>query len=703
MIMLRTLVLALAAASTVAGPVGARELPTLDTRFAQLDRDGDGRLSHAEFPWRRLFGRLDANADGVLTLDEVRALDRSAQGEAEPAMKSYLDVRYASVEGVEPKLLSLDVYAPSKGAHHPVVVMIHGGGWRIGDKKSAGVADVKSKHFTAAGYVFVSVNYRLSPNVMHPVHIQDVAASLAYVHEHAPEWSGNPERIYVMGHSAGAHLAALVATDDRRLRTHKKDLSIIKSVILLDGAGYDLPRRMASAANPLIRATMFEAAFGKDAKVWIDASPITHVTRGKKIPPFLIFYAGAREDARVQALALSDALRAAGTPAWPMHAPEKNHGSMNRDIGTPNDWPTEMIMSFLDRYPDRPGRAAAGMERPAKDEFHLGGDISMLTRIEELGGTFGEGGTRGDLIRIMIRHGANTFRLRLFVNPTMKNAVVQDLPYTIALAKRIKDAGGEVLLDFHYSDTWADPGHQHKPATWENLPFDRLEKTVEEYTFQSLRAFTRAGVLLDMVQIGNEISHGMLWPDGRSWDKKDPEGQRDRCARLFKAGLRGAARARGPGALPKTMIHVECGGDARRTQRFFDMLARHDVEFDLIGLSFYPWWHGTLDDLRHNLQSTSKRYNKDMVVVETAYPWRGEQWWADKPYMNWPVTQEGQKRFLIELVEAVRQTPEGRGRGVIWWYPESIPTAGLKIWNGGATALFDGDGNALPALEAFGK
>ncbi len=257
-----------------------------------------------------------------------------------------LDIPYAEVEGVDPNLLSLDVYSPAPASDCPVMVMIHGGGWRQGDKANADVAALKSQYFVAQGYVFVSVNYRLSPEVLHPIHVQDVAASLAWVYRNIWSYGGDPERIFIMGHSAGAHLAALVATDERYLEANGLDLSVIKGVILLDGAGYDIPYMMDN--DSVILRSLYEGAFGTDPAVWEDASPVNHVAEGKNIPPFLLFYAGNREDSRVNSQKLADLLTEAGVQNWVVSAPDKNHGTINGDIGKDGDWVTARIMEFLE-------------------------------------------------------------------------------------------------------------------------------------------------------------------------------------------------------------------------------------------------------------------------------------------------------------------------------------------------------------------
>jgi arabinogalactan endo-1,4-beta-galactosidase len=344
------------------------------------------------------------------------------------------------------------------------------------------------------------------------------------------------------------------------------------------------------------------------------------------------------------------------------------------------------------------GRAIASM--------FLGADLSALERIEQAGGLFREGGQPGDAIAILRAHGASGFRLRLFVNPNDSEVQVNDLVYTVRMAGRVKSAGSRLLLDLHYSDTWADPGHQVTPAAWASLPFDTLEQQVETYTADVMTRLKQAGALPDIVQVGNEIDGGMLWPLGQvSGAGNDTPAQWDHFTRLLKAGIRGVRDALGPGDSVRIMLHYSQGGSTGGTQWFFDHMNASGVPYDLIGLSYYPWWHGTLADLEANLHATALRYGRDIMVVETSYPWRAGGWEGmatNVAPMTWPVTPGGQAQFLQDVLGAVAAVPNDRGAGVIWWYPEAIQVPGLFIWGGGSLALFDAGGNVLPAASAFG-
>lgn len=347
-------------------------------RFKQYDSNGDGVVSQEELGRPALFRKIDADADGLITAAEARdyarerrqgaarqveqedvqdleddaavAADAAAATGALEGVKQYPNLRYAEVPGVDPKLLSLDVYAPAAGQGHPVMVMVHGGGWQKGDKAHPNIGPAKARFFVPLDFVFVSVNYRLSPGVTHPAHVQDVAAALAWIHENVGRYGGNPDALYVMGHSAGAHLAALVATDERYLAAHGKELTIIKGVIVNDSAGLDLPRAIDEMQGGKRLLSMYETAFGKDRDVWESASPARHIAPGKGIPPFLIFYhAGARGPLATLSEDFARALGKAGVPAKVLPAPGKDHQAMNADVGKPGDLLTDNILSFLNK------------------------------------------------------------------------------------------------------------------------------------------------------------------------------------------------------------------------------------------------------------------------------------------------------------------------------------------------------------------
>ncbi|MFM8292304.1 MAG: alpha/beta hydrolase [Planctomycetia bacterium] len=241
---------------------------------------------------------------------------------------------------------TLDVYGTEQpgGPARPVVLFVHGGGWRHGDKAHVGE---KPAAFVSRGYLFASVGYRLDATVTPLEQGADVAAAVAWLHEHAVEHGGDGDTIFLIGHSAGAHLAALVGTDARLLARHGLEPAMLGGIVLLDGAGYDVPRQMAEARLPRLRQ-LYRDAFGDDPQAQREASPLTHVVPGKRYPPFLIFHVGRRGDSRGQAESLADRIRSAGGQATTVHEPEKTHLTLNRELGTAGDGPTAKILEFLE-------------------------------------------------------------------------------------------------------------------------------------------------------------------------------------------------------------------------------------------------------------------------------------------------------------------------------------------------------------------
>jgi arabinogalactan endo-1,4-beta-galactosidase len=325
-----------------------------------------------------------------------------------------------------------------------------------------------------------------------------------------------------------------------------------------------------------------------------------------------------------------------------------------------------------------------------------------LERIEQSGGVFRDAGVQGDAIAILQAHGSNLFRLRLFVNPSGQEVEVNDLAYTLRMASRIKAAGAGLLLDLHYSDTWADPGHQLMPSTWASFDSTALEQEVERYSADAVAQLKQEGALPDIVQIGNEIDGGILWPQGQVSYGSDSSASWNRFTRLLKAGIRGVRGALGPGDSVRIMLHFSQGGDAGGTAWFFDHMNAYGVPYDLIGLSYYPWWHGPIGNLKANLQATALRYGRDIMVVETSYPWRAGGWESvatNRAAMTWPASLQGQAKFLRDVRDAVATVPGGHGVGLVWWYPEAIQVPGIFIWGGGSLSLFDAGGSLLPAAS----
>jgi arylformamidase len=247
------------------------------------------------------------------------------------------------------KLQSLDLYAPAAGANHPVIVWIHGGGWRQGDK--AGLQQ-KPRAFVEKGYVLVSINYRFVPAVTIPEMMNDVAQAVRWVHQHAAEYRGDPQSVTVMGHSAGAHLAALICTDDRYLKAAGVPMTILKGCVPIDVSVYDLPKRLQEGSRA--GAGNFIDVFGKTEAEQREYSPVTHVAKGKNIPPFLILHVADREDSKAQSHWLAEKLREAGVAATVFAGEGKTHGTISSDLGAAEDPPTLAVWQFLQQVNARP-------------------------------------------------------------------------------------------------------------------------------------------------------------------------------------------------------------------------------------------------------------------------------------------------------------------------------------------------------------
>jgi len=315
--------------------------------------------------------------------------------------------------------------------------------------------------------------------------------------------------------------------------------------------------------------------------------------------------------------------------------------------------------------------------------YAVGADLSFLKSAEDRGVRFKENGVVRPGLDIFRDHGYDWIRLRLFHTPT---ELPNDLPYTIALAQAAKARGFRFLLDYHYADGWADPQQQPIPAAWDTTDIDVLVDSVYAYTRNTIRAFREAGVMPEMVQIGNEVRNGMLWPLGRLPDHWD------NFARLFKAGLDGIDAGRGQAPRPLIMLHYDNGADTDGAKAFYDRFHGYDIPYDIIGLSYYPWWHGNLLELRDNLLSLLASYPaKDVILVEVGYrPYE----YRDKP-APYPEDAPGGSRaaFLEAVHETLLAISDRRIKGIFWWEPASACDRDY----------FDADCNARPVITVFDK
>jgi len=267
---------------------------------------------------------------------------------AQPSSIATKNISYTSRAGTANRFNTLDVYHLSESDRHdevrPVLVFIHGGGWSFGDKRAV---NLLPDWCDANGWVLVSLNYRHSPQVQHPAHAQDVAVGVQWVFENIAEYGGNPDQVVLLGHSAGAHLAAIVASDPGLLGLYQRKPSDLAGVVLLDGAGYDITTQLESAATPASRRRMLENAFGTDKEKWIRASPMHWAAKPIVKPPLLAVHAGKRVASKVESEQLAKLWASNASRAEVHHAPRKTHGTVNREMGTTADPDTEAVKAFI--------------------------------------------------------------------------------------------------------------------------------------------------------------------------------------------------------------------------------------------------------------------------------------------------------------------------------------------------------------------
>lgn len=339
----------------------------------------------------------------------------------------------------------------------------------------------------------------------------------------------------------------------------------------------------------------------------------------------------------------------------------------------------------------------------------LGGDISLLPTYEKYKTEYRDSSGRTvpfmDLVKT--EGGWNAVRVRLFVNPenapgsAKKEGVCQDINYIIPLCKQVKAAGMKLMLDFHYSDTWADPSKQFTPKAWKKASRQALADSVYSFTRQSLLRLRAKGIEPELIQVGNEITFGMLWPTG----KVDPlkEDNWDTLAQFISSGSK-ACREICPKA--KIIIHTEHAQNWQSTFGYYDKLRRRHVDYDVIGLSYYPMWHGTIAHLNVVLDSLEANFpQKEIMIVETAgyYSHENDPWATPNQFSEfYPITAKGQAEFTLELVSMLNYHP--RVTGLFWWYPEENQSAQPQQSGWLNRGLFDNhSGRALPAFYEFAK
>ena len=327
-----------------------------------------------------------------------------------------------------------------------------------------------------------------------------------------------------------------------------------------------------------------------------------------------------------------------------------------------------------------------------------GVDLSMLKQVEDNGGLFYENGNQIDPIQEFNSKGINTVRIKIWHNPLLN---YNDLESVLEIAERVKNADLDLLLDFHYSDTWADPSNQNKPAAWENLNFETLCDSIEQYSRYVITKLKNQNTLPKYVQIGNETDCGFLWPDGYVCGESNNDIQWNKLRDLFMHAIEGVNTALDFEDSLKIISHVSSGGNW-----FFGNLLEEDIPIDILAISYYPMWHGTLADLNQNINMLATQFGKPVLVVETAYPFTLS--WNDNTNNilgletqlldGYEASEEGQFSFLYDLISLVHDNDFGYG--ICYWAPDWISTSQFgSPWEN--QALFDFDGQLLDAVSVF--
>ena len=337
---------------------------------------------------------------------------------------------------------------------------------------------------------------------------------------------------------------------------------------------------------------------------------------------------------------------------------------------------------------------------------YVGGDLSVLLKYEEQKATYldKDGKTISNVLTFVKEQGWNTVRVRLFADPskdTDKN-VCQDIEYVKSLGKRIKEAGLYFMLDFHYSDTWADPGQQDTPNSWKMVNTPAFEY-IYTYTKTNLEALITAGATPDLIQIGNEISFGMLWDGCKVSANSDWTAYEDTNWDSFSTALKNASKAcRELCPEAKIIIHTEqCANNPTLDVAFFKRIQQYEIDYDIIGTSYYPYFKGPLSNLDKGLSELETNFpDKQIQIVETGYPSKWEVPGTSYDYTKtYPYSHEGQRKYTADLITTLKKHQQVNG--LSWWYAKANAkgcTGDLKDgWYN--ASLFDNEtGKALPAL-----
>jgi arabinogalactan endo-1,4-beta-galactosidase len=317
-------------------------------------------------------------------------------------------------------------------------------------------------------------------------------------------------------------------------------------------------------------------------------------------------------------------------------------------------------------------------QKPKENSFAKGADVGWLPQMEATGYKFYDtDGTQKDCLQLLKDRGMNTIRLRVWVNPSKDKASGHcSKEETVAMAIRAQKMGMRIMIDFHYSDSWADPSKQNKPLEWKNHTFSELLNDVYFHTNDVLKALKDVGVTPEWVQVGNEIPGGMLWPEGST----------DNFSQLAQLLNKGYEATKAIDPKIKVIVHLDEGNNSKKFRWFFDNAKANNVKYDVIGLSYYPFWIKTdykenIADLANNLNDMAARYDKEVMVVEVG---------------GIDAQEQNTHDMLVAVIKAVKAVPNNKGLGVIYWEPQ-----GAKSWSHYELSAWRSDGKPSMALDAF--
>ena len=366
------------------------------------------------------------------------------------------------------------------------------------------------------------------------------------------------------------------------------------------------------------------------------------------------------------------------------------------------------------------GCSETTQEIPQPKAFYFGADLSYINQILDHNGVYKEAGIDKNPFEVFQAHGTNLVRLRLWHNPLWTKEIYgvsgtqlyNDLKDVERSIKKSKDAGMEVLLDFHYSDFWADPANQEIPAAWKSITsLPVLTDSIYQYTFKTLRYLDSKGLMPEFVQLGNETNCGMMFSNrptnfpainvcDRSWNW---------MGQVFNSAIKGVDDASATSIIkPKKILHV---ADPKNLDWWFGNITNIGMvtAFDIIGFSYYPLWHTTisLGQLSATTKIIKEKFNKDIMILETAYPWTPESndsynnlFGSQPPLNGFPYTQQGQYEIMTTIAQAIK---DAGGIGVVYWEPAWITSEMKDSWGIGSSwennAFFDYEGNVVKAMD----